>query len=159
MSHHLRSLHYPSVYRRPPALVSFTTSPKLDLLPIIPLEPLRVVLRITADYILSASSGSWIMSSSVSSVASGCHGPTMSVPCLCSTMVVNGPGGAGPCGQTTVVSNWTGAAGADCSNAERSTTSALKTAERVFLPPCGVLNQLPFLLMLVMKTKYFFFLT
>jgi len=74
-------------------------------------------------------------------------------------MVVNWPGGAGPCGQTTVVSNWTGAAGADRSDAGQLTTSALKTTERVFLPPRGVLNQLPFLLMLVMKTKYFFFLT
>jgi len=27
--------------------------PQLDLLPIIPLEPLRIVLRITADYLLS----------------------------------------------------------------------------------------------------------
>jgi len=83
----------------------------------------------------------------------------MSVPCLCSAVVVNWTGGAVPCRQTTVVSNWMGAAGADHSDAGQSTTSALKTAERVFLPPCGVLNQLPFLLMLVMKMKYFFFLT
>jgi len=83
----------------------------------------------------------------------------MSVPCLCSAVVVNWPGGAGPCGQTTVVSNWMGAAGVDRSDAGQSTTSAPKTAERVFLPPRGVLNQLPFLLTLVIKTKYFFFLT
>jgi len=83
----------------------------------------------------------------------------MSVPCLCSTVVVNWLEGAGPCKQMTVVSNWMGAAGADRSDAGQSTTSALKTAERVFLPPHGVLNQLPFLLTLVTKTKYFFFLT